>query len=276
MSALLLDCNYRRAHALNGNLLGMWLTNVMEDALKELAAERPDPALLDQLRAFEVADRKEFMSRELPMSILKDLQLPSDVDPEMFYRGSNICHTARLPAETRHLGLLTESSLVGEDSYDKGIELETAKNNTPEDKSMQLAYEQGARNTCPIPLNKDYKDFFYVAYSHGWSQLTLPNDAEVKAYGSASEPLRGVVAVCFAGGASQKENIDSPYLFGAAVAEMEVNGVKVTTLTAFQGCYFLKHTGGHVWKPNSDGRFQIRAKVKWATYFIRFSSIVIW
>ncbi len=90
--------------------------------MKELAAERPDPALLDQLRAFEVADRKEFMSRELPMTMLKDLQIPSDVDPEMFYRGANFCHTARLPAESRHLGILMESSLVGEDSYDKGTD----------------------------------------------------------------------------------------------------------------------------------------------------------
>jgi hypothetical protein len=91
---------------------------MMEDALKELAAERPDPVLLDQLRAFEDADRKELMSRELPMSILEEMKIPDDVDPER----AHFCHTARLPAESRHLGILMESSLVGEDSYDKGTD----------------------------------------------------------------------------------------------------------------------------------------------------------
>jgi hypothetical protein len=270
-------CNCRKVHALSGNLLGIWLTNVVEDALKELAAERPDPALLDQLRAFEVADRKVFMSRELPMNILKDLLIPDDVDPEMFYRGPNICHTARLPAETRHLGILTESSLVGEDTYDKGIGLKSARNNIPEDKSMQLVYTEGARQSCPIPLEKDYKDYFYVADTHGWSQLTLPNNAEIKAYGT-SEPLRGVIAVCFAYCKRRQcgaENLESPQIH-AGMAEMEVNGVKVTSLTEFSDCSFLKHVDGHVWKPNSDGRFQIRAKVNAKKSHVRFSSIVIW
>ncbi len=94
---------------------------MMEDALKEVAAERPDPALLDQLRAFEVADRKAFMSRELPIALHGvGKWIPDDVDQELFFRGPNFCHTARLPAQTRHLGILTESSLVGTDSFDIG------------------------------------------------------------------------------------------------------------------------------------------------------------
>jgi hypothetical protein len=265
-------------NALSGNTIGVWLTNMMEDALKELAAEGPDPALLGELRALEVADRKVFMSRELPMSILKDVTIPDDVDLEMFHRGPNICHTARLPAETRHLGILTESSLVGEDSYDKGIGLKSARNSTPEDKSMQLVYTERARQSCPIPLEKDYKDFFYVADTHGWSQLTLPNNAEIKAYGT-SEPLRGVIAVCFAycrrdqcGPENLRRNETQ-----AGMAEMEVNGVKVTTLTEFAtDCSFLRHVDGHVWQPNSDGRFQIRAKVNTEKSHLRFSSFVIW
>jgi hypothetical protein len=265
-------------NALSGNLLGLWLTNMMEDALKELATERPDPALLDQLRALEVADREVFMSRELPMSILEGVKIPSDVDPEMFFRGSNICHTARLPAETRHLGILTESSLVGEDSFDKGIEVETAKNNTPEDKSMQLVYTEGERQSCPIQLEKDYMDYFYVAKTHGWSQLILPNNAEIKAYGT-SEPLRGVIAVCFAsckvGNKCAAEDIQSTHI-DAGMAEMEVNGIKVKALTRFNQCSFLKNVDGHVWKPNSEGRFQIRAKVNTEESHIRLSSIVIW
>jgi hypothetical protein len=260
-----------------GNLLGIWLTNIMEDALKELVAKEPDPLLLDQLRALEAADRKAFMNHELPTSDLDKLEIPDDVDREMIYRGPNICHTARLPAETRHRGILTESSLVGEDSFDKGIELRSSINNIPEDKSMQLVYEQGERQSCPVVLNKDYKDYFYVRDTHGWSQLTLPNNAEIKAYGTG-ESLRGVIAVCFVGcawghcpgGNIRREEIDE------GLAEMEVNGVKVANLTKVDDCDLLKHSDGHVWKPNSDGKFQIRAKVNKEKMYIRFSTIVIW
>jgi hypothetical protein len=84
-------------------------------------------------------------------------------DPEMFYRGSNICHTARLPAdETSWNGALW---LVT--PYDKGTELGHANGKYPEDKSMQLVFEQRFRQNCPVPLNKDY-NFFYVR-NHGWS-----------------------------------------------------------------------------------------------------------
>jgi hypothetical protein len=260
-----------------GNLLGIWLTNIMEDALKELVAKRPDPSLLDQLRGFEAADRKAFMNHELPTKALEGLDIPDDVDREMLFRGPNICHTARLPAETRHKGILTESALVGEDSYDKGIEFKLSIHTIPEDKSMQLVYDQEERQSCPIPLNKDYKDYFHVRDTHGWSQLTLPNNAEIKAYASGEE-LRGVIAVCFvncAWGNCPTGNIRRDEIH-EGMAEMEVNGVKVANLTKFDDCDFLKHTDGHVWKPNSDGRFQIRAKVNKEKSYLRFSTIVIW
>jgi hypothetical protein len=260
-----------------GNMLGIWLTDIMEDALKELVSKRPDPSLLDQLRGFEIADQNSFMKHELPTKALEGLITPDDVDREMLFRGPNTCHTARLPAETRHQGILTESALVGEDSYDKGIELQLSINNIPEDKSMQLVYDEGERQVCPVPLNKDYKDYFYVRDTHGWSQLTLPNNAEIKAYG-IGESLSGVIAICFAScdwGKCDKGNIRRDE-FHEGMAEMEVNGVKVANLTKFDDCEFLKHSDGHVWKPNSDGRFQIRAKVNTEKSFLRFSSIVIW
>jgi hypothetical protein len=249
----------------------------MEDALKELVAKRPDLSLLDQLRGFETADQKAFMKHELPTKALEGLVTPDDVDRDMLFRGPNCCHTARLPAETRHRGILTESALVGEDSYDKGIEQGQSIHNIPDDKSMQLVYDQEERQRCKIPLNKDYKDFFYVRDTHGWSQLTLPNNAEIKAYGSG-ESLRGVIAVCFVncawgkcpGGNIRREEIDQ------GMAEMEVNGVKVANLTKFDDCDLLKHSDGHVWMPNSDGRFQVRAKVNKENGYLRFSAIVIW
>jgi hypothetical protein len=107
--------------------------------------------------------------------------------------------------------------------------------------------------------------------------LSLPNNAEIKAYGT-SEPLHGVIAACFAyckGAKCAAEDIQNTHIH-AGMAEIEVNGVKITTLMAFDRCSFLRHVDGYVWKPNSDGRFQIRAKVNKEKRHVRFSSIVIW
>jgi hypothetical protein len=76
----------------------------------------------------------------------------------MFYRGSNICHTAsKLPADETSWNRASQVVTP----YDKGTELGHANGKYPEDKSMQLVFEQRFRQNCPVPLNKDY-NFFYV------------------------------------------------------------------------------------------------------------------
>jgi hypothetical protein len=248
-----------------GNLLAVSLSFVLEDALHELVSAQSDPSFSDILQAEEDADFRKFTSAALPRQS-RGVGLPPDIDRELFFRGQSFCHTARLPAEIRHLGILTESSLVGEDSYDKGqnkAALQSKMNG-----SMPLVYESGERQKCKIPLNKDYKDYFLLRKSFGWSQLTLPNDAEMKAYGTGA-PLHGIVAICFRDGGGMD----------LGMMEMEVNGIQVSFLTRIRKtCMFLKNEGGHIWKPNSDGRFEIRAKgkVNATKSDVRFSNFVIW
>jgi hypothetical protein len=260
---------------MTGNLIALSLSFVIEDALHELVSTELDPSFPDQLRAEEDADFKSFMSSDLPVSSAK-FSLPEDIDRELVLRGPNFCHTARLPAEIRHLGILTESSMVGEDSYDKGIEIKSAMSSEG-DGPTPLAFDPGERQKCQIPLNKDYKDAFFV-YSHdGWSQLTLPNDAEMKAYDTGA-PLRGIVAICFTDcnwGKCPKGNLIGEDI-ELGTGEMEVNGIKVSNFTTFSKCRFLRNEGGHIWKPNSDGRFEIRAKANEEKSYIRFSTFVFW
>jgi hypothetical protein len=260
---------------MNGNLIALSLSFVIEDALHELVSAKSDPSFLDKLRAEEDADFKLFMSSDLPKTSA-GLRIPEGVDRELVFRGPNFCHTARLPAEIRHLGILTESSMVGEDSYDKGMTIKTASSFTGNG-SMPLAFEPGDRQSCEEPLNKDYKDAFFV-YSHGgWNQLTLPNDAEMKTYGTGA-PLRGIISICFTGcswGKCPKGNLIGEDI-ELGKGEMEVNGIKVSNFTKFNDCRFLRNEGGHIWKPNSDGRFAIRAKANDEKSYIRFSTFVIW
>jgi hypothetical protein len=260
---------------MTGNLMALFLSFVLEDALHELVSAKSDPSFPDMLRAKEDADFKLFMSSDLPKSS-RGMGLPKDIDRELFFRGPDFCHTARLPAEIRHLGILTESSLVGEDSYDKGMAIKTAMS-SESNGTMPLVYDPGERQKCEIPLNKDYKDAFLVHNSFGWSQLTLPNDAEMKAYGTGA-PLRGIIAICFTDcnwGKCPKGNLIGEDI-ELGTGEMEVNGIKVSNFTQFNKCRFLKNEGGHIWKPNSDGRFSIRAKANEEKSYIRFSNFVIW
>jgi hypothetical protein len=261
---------------MTGNLIALSLSFAVEDALLELVAAKSDPAFPDKLRADEEADFKFFMSSDLPKTSAQ-LSLPEDIDRELVLRGPNFCHTARLPAEIRHLGILTESSMVGEDSYDTGMNIKTAAMRSEGDGLMPLVFEPGDRQSCPIPLNKDYKDAFYVHNNNGWGQLTLPNDAEMKAYGTGA-PFRGIISICFTDcnwGKCPKGNLIGEDI-ELGTGEMEVNGIKVSNFTKYDKCRFLMNEGGHLWKPNSDGRFAIRAKANKANSYIRFSTFVIW
>jgi hypothetical protein len=260
---------------MTGNLIALSLSFVIEEALHELVSTKSDPSFPDQLQAEADADFQSFMSSDLPKASAKVI-LPEDIDRELVLRGPNFCHTARLPAEIRYLGILTESSMLGEDSYDKGMDINSAirfKGNG----SMPLAFEPGKRQSCPIPLNKDYKDAFFVYSHHDWSQMTLPNDAEMKAYDTGA-PLRGIVAICFTDcswGKCPKGNLIGEDM-ELGTGEMEVNGIKVSNFTTFSKCRLLRNEGGHIWKPNSAGRFEIRAKANEEKSYIRFSTFVIW
>jgi hypothetical protein len=260
---------------MNGNLLALYLSFVLEDSLNELISAKSDPSFPDKLRTDEDTDFTQFMNRTLP-PISHALQLPYDIDRELFFRGPNFCHTARLPAETRHLGILTESSMIGEDSYDMGTPINDAKKSRHFE-SMPLVYDPHDTQNCPVPVNKDRKDAFYVYNKYGWSQLTLPNDAEMKAYGTGA-PLRGIITVCFTScnwGKCPKGNlIAEDFMLGTA--DMEVNGIKVSSFTPLNKCKFLRHTRGHIWKPNSNGRFEIRARANEEKAYIRFSTFTIW
>jgi hypothetical protein len=86
----------------------------------------------------------------------------------------------------------------------------------------------------------------------------------MKAYGTGA-PLRGIIAICIRDGG----------VVDLSMVAMEVNGVRVSSLTnILRPCMFLRNQGGHIFEPNSDGRFHIRAYSKAA--YVRFSSFVIW
>lgn len=64
--------------------------------------------------------------------------------------------------------------------------------------------------------------------------------------------------------------------------EMEVNGISVTERSNMGGsCFALQHeengTPSHIWQPNKDGKYEIRARIIDAENYayIRFSSFIL-
>ena len=173
--------------------------------------------------------------------------------------------------------VLTGSDKQGLDDYDKGSELTVAKAAGNRDGAMKLVYDGALRQECSVKLEIDYKDFFYVHGSYeGWSKLLLPTEAEKDLYGT-DEPLKGIIATCFATcdfSCSKEALFERDVVAGTA--EIQVNGQPVKSMTDFGDCYFLKGEAGHVWKANDDGRYEISVRVNDATKHVRFTSFMIW
>ena len=174
--------------ALMGNLAALFLIEVLDEALKELAADTTDPAtLLAKLKAQEDADYQVFQNAPVPENF-KEILPKSERDSfdylDLLIKGHTFCHTGRLPAEIRHKGILTESTKTGFLTFDKGVELNEAQTTMYDGAEMRLVYTGGDRQVCEVATNHDYKDYFFVNRNEDWKKLVLPNNSEMKEYGT--------------------------------------------------------------------------------------------
>ena len=296
-------------HAVMGNLLALFLVELLEDAIKELSAEQHarndkelDPTiLLRSLQAAEDAEYEIFLGNaSIDNDVLTnaiDLRDPQrdDFDFTSLVTSPTFCHTARRPAEIRFQGILTErTEPFNATHFERGTSLIDALgitasfNAAPTGTSLRLVYDDNEEESspCPILTNVDRRDYFFVSGAdEEWKTLIVPNDTEMEAYGStgSSSPLKGYVAVCFApcrreicpdGALKWDDFLDGKF-------EFSVNGVVVDALTSFPRCWLLKsHTTGWVWPANAQGRFEFGARVTGrntsATNFLRLGAILVW
>ena len=173
------------------------MVELIDDALQYLAANATEPALLlQQLKQEEDADYSKFVNSPLPRFAETKKDLP--IDTEILYRQRSLCHTARVPAQARFLGAITNTEPGTPEKYDVGIAMDEAFNQpVPDGGLMPLAFKPAERQKCFVPVNVDYKDMFYVtSKSPGFSKLVLPNDAEKRIYGHGGNDLNGYIAIC--------------------------------------------------------------------------------
>jgi len=210
----------------------------------------------------------------LPMGGLKANEL---------YRNKAICHTALLPAETRYLGILTESNKTGFHSYDTGIELNSAKEQTPNGTELPLVYDPGTRPNCEVDLNMDFKDYWIVKGKDDWKSITVPNSAEIEAYAKDGFQPAGIVMICLMkcdwGKCPEGELQKAGFADGRL--QFEVNGDKIVNMTGYDEwaqCSALRgEKNGHYHKPNEAGKFELKARIddNNTKSFARIMSVIV-
>uniref|UniRef100_A0A7S3DMP1 Uncharacterized protein n=1 Tax=Entomoneis paludosa TaxID=265537 RepID=A0A7S3DMP1_9STRA len=267
-------------HALYGNILSLFLIEILDDALQAIKADGSEPKnLFDKLKAQENEEYQRFLSSTLPTKFLDaDLAKIEDIPSDVIYKKSNLCHTARLPADIRYQGILTESDIKGGyDNFDTGTALVQARSQLNEKMPVVRDTNLYQLSCTKYKLEIDYQNFF-LANSKGDTKLVLPNDAEKDFY-HIDEPLHGFVAMCLAtcGWHCPKDTITWEQIRAPdGFLTVSLNGVKVQNFTRFSDdCAFLEHADGHKWTPNSKGKIEFQSKTR-DGFYARISAFVLW
>lgn len=278
---------HRKHHAYEGNVWALFLMEIIDDALKMLESPEAigEPAVyIENLRKEERSDYEkllasnEFQHKKYEKEIV-------DASMDTIYMSPNYCHTARIPAESRFLGILTgrtEGHTVKTPvaDIDKGVlELNAARTADDTPSEMPLVYDGSHRQPCNIMLQNDFKDFYFVhgGYSDYVSH-TIPTDADISYYGRADK-LQGVVAVCGAacGWHCPEDTLDVFQSSEHGITHWKVNGQAVHSVTKWDQCVLLKRTEESViWDTNSRGKFEISVKIDVPSKYLRLSSFMVW
>lgn len=268
---------------MQGKLAALFLVEVLEDAIKELQSQESDPqTLLSSLVDKDDESYKSFFKADLPglaFSIFGEATVANVIDLETVFKAPCFCHTAKVPAEIRHKGILTQTEPGNLFNYTEGISVFEADTELNNFDYMRLVREDGSRQKCDeVKLNIDHKDFFYVSEQEGWKKLVVPNDAERAEYGTG-QPLRGLVAVCFTQCPWDKcekgqLNVEA---FADGKSEMQVNGEPIVGVTSAGECHFLKNAKGHLWPVPSGAspQFEVSVRVTAPDSNIRIGTVVV-
>jgi hypothetical protein len=283
----------RKMHALQGTYLALFLSNALLGVLQDLSSQSiVDPeTMLTELKVEEDLLHADFVRADLPELAGKlngggredPVRVPG-LDTDLLFRGPNICKTGRTPSRTRYLGYLTETNKVGglappgKETYDIGLSKMEA-DSSPANGKLRLVYDPGERDDCHVTVAPDYKDFFYANGKDGWVSMTLPNNAEKEAYRYDPSVSKGVIVLFFGtcDWGNCAEGDLRPADFETGKVEVEVNGKRVTSLPDIgNGGNILIGEDGLYWKQNTDGVYDIRARVNDPGGYFRLSTIVVY
>jgi hypothetical protein len=273
--------HHRKSHAVTGNLLALFMIEVLEGAIYELVTTKDSiDDVWKRVRAEDNNDRKIFANANIPDML--DPSLPFDLNPdlkkEIIFGKTAMCHTGILPAEIRHLGLLSVTSRKkGFYDFEPAMLRSVADSQENPTDEMRLVMDDNSRQVCDEILEMDYKDYFYLSQKEGKKKLALPNMREKKYYKSTRQ-LEGIIMLCFglcSWGKCPAGDIRPEHIAEGKV-KMDVNGQDVAGVTPYGTCAILQHKTGHKFTANSEGVYEISAVIKEENNYMRLLSVIIW
>ena len=278
-----------------GHMKALFMMNAFETALHDITnvtTIQDVKDFLQELQQEEDTDHLQIINNDGPTTYFKRyFEKANNTNEEqimelatMFAKSPNFCHTARLPAEIRHKGILTETNETGFTTYYKGIGKKEADQNPNDSEFMRLVFDDDERYECPVYEYLDFKDFFYVNDKDASSKkLIIPNDAEIQEYSgivSNYKELKGIFAVCLK--SCDWGNCPNGDMRGKDLAdkkvEITINNQKVSSNLIYMTaeCEILKTESGGINFPiTPNGKFQISVKVNEPNSFIRVSSFIV-
>jgi len=289
-------CVNSKSHALDGHALGLFMVNALVEAVTDLSKhENTDPvALLAELRSQEDETYEAIRNTTIPDANLVSLYLPPNNggrDPELdvvdLWKGPSICRTARLPAQSRYLGVTTNSNkvggiaILGKEEFDVGYSTGSELDAASKSGLLNLAYDpnNNDRERCEVILKPDYKDFFYTQNGYGKSKLTIPNEKEKQAYRFHSSQYKGLLVLVFISCDWGKcHALDSrPEKYPDHTFEITVNGKVVKELIPMGfDAWALKGEDGLYWQVDSNGAYEVGFEVHAKYAFLKLSSIILY
>mmetsp|Transcript_1243 Transcript_1243/g.1889 ORF Transcript_1243/g.1889 Transcript_1243/m.1889 type:complete len:663 (-) Transcript_1243:3626-5614(-) len=281
-----------REHNFKGLLFAHFLLDVMEEALITLdAMKHPNgqrtsvrsQVLLEQLRGMRQIEAKNASITHFPATYDgANNALLQQLNPALLFRGRKICHTALLPAQTRFLGYLTDSSEVG--TVDGGYE--TGQNMVivdPVRDALPLTYDSADRQRC-ASSKVDHKDFFYLRNQDGWLHTIVPSRSEMRAYQHVD--FEGIIIICLQLCPLDKcpdrrvgfgGNNDWRTKFDIRVEGQDVKNV----LDLDHRCHVLEGASGIRWKRTKASvggyklSFRLQVREQGLEYSVKISSIIV-
>jgi len=315
-----------KVHALMGNAMALFLAEMLVGAVRQIddtmhnSDDHPSPEkLLSELWNEENAHRDRMLQAQpsqLPKSFDKIYwynntsdnyaDFPEDgsgqfqdkwkhFDRDALFRGPSICHTARVPSQTRFLGHMSnQPEMTGtqaafqQETYFTGIEDKEYNAQSYDDPStphaIQLVWvmHQERQEGCGDVLAKpDYHDFFMTKEDEGWTVLHFPNEAEQDAYDyhKHKDQYKGILIMVprFCGFGNCEKGFLGNTDYNDGKWTMKVNGKLVTALTMIgHDAILLEHKDGILFEPNDRGNYRMEFKVKEPESFIKISAFVLY
>jgi len=286
-------------HAVVGHSVALFLMEELLSTLKHLSELPLQNAtlLLSQLQQEDIELHNNFTNAELPDLSKNLLNLTevtvSDTEPtinaSLFFKGPSMCHTARLPSQTRYRGILTDTDEVGqpapfgEETYFVGTDVKDAQTTATKNAEMRLAYQVGQERETKclnVTVKPDYPDFFYTNTLDGWTALTFPNDAEKKIYGYNASQHEGIFIIhwracnwgkCASGFLKAREDHDLSNWVMKINDQMVVKVVDIGW-----GGVMVKGEKGFRFAPDSNGQYKIEMKVMKENSYLQIADFVLY